>query len=104
MAGEIAMNQKDADRWKSEVLDEIFAALAADSEIEECLVFKGARVLNARLGGGRQSLDLDSNLIKSFVDQHPDREDQKSYLERYMKRAITRHFEGQDTVRFELKG
>jgi Nucleotidyl transferase AbiEii toxin, Type IV TA system len=98
------MNQTDADRWRSEVLDEIFIALAADGEIEECLVFKGARVLNARLGGGRQSLDLDSNLMKSFVDRHPDREDQKSYLERYMKRAITRHFEDQDTVRFELKG
>jgi hypothetical protein len=44
MAGEIAMNQNDADRWKSEALDEILAALAADDEIEECLVFKGARV------------------------------------------------------------
>ena len=54
------------------------------------------RSLNARLGGGRQSLDLDSNLRKSFVDQHPDRQDQKSCLERYMKRAITRHFEGQE--------
>src|SRR5271154_5971806 len=61
------MNPNDFDRWKSEVLDEIFAALAADDEIEECLVFKGARVLNARLGGGRQSLDLDSNLTR-YID------------------------------------
>ena len=98
------MNQKDADRWKSEVLDEIFAALAADDEIEKCLVFKGARVLNARLGGGRQSLDLDSNLMKDFVDRHPDREEQRSYLERHMKRAIYRHFERHDPVRFEFKG
>ena len=104
MAGKAAVNQIDADRCRSEVLDEIFIALAADSEIEECLVFKGARVLNARLGGGRQSLDLDSNLMKSFVDQHPDREYQKSYLERHMKLAITRHFEDQETVRFELRG
>jgi hypothetical protein len=104
MAGEIAMNQKDADRWKSEVLDEIFAALAADDEIEACLVFKGARVLNARLGGGRQSLDLDSNLIKDFVDRHPDREEQKNYLERHVKRAVSRHFESREYVRFNLKG
>ena len=34
-------------RWKSRVLDEVFAALAADPGIGRCLVFKGARVLNA---------------------------------------------------------
>jgi hypothetical protein len=44
MASQVAMNQSDADRWKSDVLDEVFAALAAASETEECLVFKGARV------------------------------------------------------------
>jgi len=104
VAGQIAVNQHDADRWKSKALDEIFTALAADNEIETCLVFKGARVLNARLGGGRQSLDLDSNLMQDFVDRHPDREEQKSYLERQMKRAITHHFEGQDPVRFQLRG
>jgi hypothetical protein len=98
------MNQGDADRWKSDVLDQVFAALAADTAIERCLVFKGARVLNARLRGGRQSLDLDTNLTKEFVDRHPDREEQQSYLERHMKSAIIRHFEGQDPVRFELKG
>jgi hypothetical protein len=98
------MNQSDADRWKSAVLDQVFAALAADTAVEECLVFKGARVLNARLQGGRQSLDLDTNLTKEFVDRHPDREEQKSYLERHLKSAIFRHFESQDPVRFELKG
>ena len=98
------MNQADADRWKSDVLDEVFVALAADTAIERCLIFKGARVLNARLQGGRQSLDLDTNLTKEFVDTHPDREEQQSYLERHMKNAIIRHFERQDPVRFELKG
>jgi Nucleotidyl transferase AbiEii toxin, Type IV TA system len=98
------MNRNDADRWKSEVLDEIFAALAADNQIQECLVFKGARVLNARLGGGRQSLDLDSNLMKEFVERHPNREEQGRYLEHHLKRAIYRHFERHDPVRFELKG
>jgi hypothetical protein len=104
MAGASAMNQKDADRWKSEILDEIFAALAADNQIAECLIFKGARVLNARLGGGRQSLDLDSNLMKEFVERHPNREEQGRYLEHHLKRAIYRHFERHDPVRFELKG
>ena len=44
------MNQKDAERWKSQVLDEIFVALAASEQLDEALVFKGARVLNVRLG------------------------------------------------------
>jgi hypothetical protein len=104
MASQITMNQNDADRWKSDVLDEILAALAADPEIKECLVFKGARVLSALLRGGRQSLDLDSNLIKDFVDRHPDREEQRSYLERHLASAISRHFERHDPVRFELRG
>ena len=41
MAGKAAVNRTDADRWRSEVLDEILIALAADNEIEQCLVFKG---------------------------------------------------------------
>jgi Nucleotidyl transferase AbiEii toxin, Type IV TA system len=98
------VNSYDINRWKSQVLDEIFAALAADDGIEKCLVFKGARVLNARLGGGRQSLDLDSNLMKDFVDRYPDREEQRRYLETHIKRAASRHFERQDPVTFELKG
>ena len=98
------MNSNEVIRWKSEVLDEVFAALAADKEIEECLVFKGARVLNARLGGGRQSLDLDSNLMSKFVERYPVREDQRTYLERTIRRAIDRHFQRQNPVKFELKG
>ena len=54
MVGEHAVNQADADRWKSHVLDEVFVALAASETLDECLVFKGARVLNVRLEGGRQ--------------------------------------------------
>jgi hypothetical protein len=103
MAGKIAVNPNDANRWKSEVLDEVFAALAADHKIVECLVFKGARVLSARLGSGRQSLDLDSNLMRDFVERHPDREEQRRYLEQYVRHAISRHFEAQDPVRFVLQ-
>ncbi len=68
------MNPADGERWKSQVLDEIFIALAASEPLEEALVFKGARVLNVHLGGGRQSLDLDANLVATFVEKHPDRE------------------------------
>lgn len=96
------MNQADAERWKSDVLDEIFIALAESPSIEESLVFKGARVLNIRLSRGRQSLDIDSNLTTAFVARFPDREEQRQFLEREMKAAIRRHFEAKTTVRFQL--
>ncbi len=96
------MNQKDGERWKSQVLDEIFVALAAAKPLEEALIFKGARVLNVRLGGGRQSLDLDSNLTVPFVEKYPDREAQRAFLEEQMTRAVRRHFERQEPVRYEL--
>lgn len=97
------MNRTDADRWVTEILDEVFTALVAANAISSCLIFKGARVLNARLGGGRHSLDLDSNLKDEFVAQHPDREEQRKYLETQMTRALERYFERQIPVRIELK-
>ena len=96
------MNQKDGERWKSQVLDEIFVALAASEQLDEALVFKGARVLNIRLGIGRQSLDLDSNLTAPFVQRYPDREAQRVFLEQEITRAVRRHFERQEPVRYEL--
>lgn len=96
------MNRADSERWQSQVLDEIFEALAAVEQLQECLVFKGARVLNVRLGHGRQSLDLDSNLAAPFVKKYPDREAQRAFLEEQMTRAVRRHFERQEPVRYEL--
>ncbi len=99
------MNPSESERWKSEVLDEILVALAADSGTPKCLVFKAARILNARLGlgAGRQSLDLDSNMTKEFVEGRPDRGEQRQYLELFLQRALSRQFERRDPVRFELK-
>jgi hypothetical protein len=96
------MNQNDGERWKSQVLDEVFIALAASEPLDEALVFKGARVLNVRLGMGRQSLDLDSNLTTPFVQKYPDRETQRVFLEQEITRAVRRHFERQQPVRYEL--
>jgi hypothetical protein len=96
------MNKADAERWKSQVLDEVFVALAAWEPLGESLVFKGARVLNALLGGGRQSLDLDSNLAASFVQRHPDRESQRAFLHQEITQAVRRYFERQDPVRYDL--
>lgn len=102
MVGKYTMNQTDRENWKSQVLDEIFAALAASEQLDKALIFKGARVLNIRLGKGRQSLDLDSNLTASFARQYPEREAQRAFLEQEMTQAIRRHFEQQELVRYEL--
>jgi hypothetical protein len=96
------VNEQDRERWRSQVLDEIFVALAASEQLDEALVYKGARVLNLRLGIGRQSLDLDSNLTTAFVQKNQDREAQRLFLEQEITRAVRRHFERQKLVRFEL--
>jgi hypothetical protein len=96
------MNPAEQERWKCAALDEIFVALAASRPLDDALVFKGARVLHVHLGAGRQSLDIDSNLLPTFAGRFPDREQQRTFLEREMAQAIRRHFERQDPVRYEL--
>jgi len=96
------MNTHDTDAWKSRVLDEVFQAIAESREIVDALVFKGARVLNLRLGSGRQSLDLDSNFRPCFVVTHAERDVQRKFLERELTRAIRRYFERQNPVRLQL--
>jgi hypothetical protein len=97
------MNSNERDNWKFTVLAEILAALAKNSEIRENLIFKGALILNRHLNIQRKSLDIDSNLVSDFALQHPEREAQKEFLEKHVKQAITRHFEAQNPVRYELK-
>jgi len=92
------MNSLDRERWKSQVLDEIFVAIASSETLSRILVFKGARVLNLQLKTARQSLDIDSNLTRDFVRCHPDRLEQRAILEREFDRAIRRHFERQDNL------
>lgn len=98
------MNAEDQDRWKSETLDEVFAAFAASEELRANLVFKGARVLHRRLPTvRRQSLDIDSNLAPSFLERHASTNEQRDVLEGWVRRALMRHFEAQDPVRFQLE-
>lgn len=96
------MNKSEADAWKCEVLDEVFEAIASSKELVDALVFKGARVLNIRLGGGRQSFDIDSNFLPMFVADHSDRNFQREFLERVLTHAVHQYFERQDPVRYQL--
>ncbi len=98
------MNPDEAENWKEELLIEIFLALSKHQPLQTMLVFKGARVLNELLQTvGRRSLDIDSNLLRSFVDSTPDRKQQQANLEKELSIAITRHFEGQSPVKYSLE-
>lgn len=98
------MNPANQKRWKSEVLDETMRAFVADSDLRDKLVFKGARILNLRLGVElRQSLDIDTNLDFAFQHSHPDQQDRKAILESTIRAALSRHFNRQEPVRFAVE-
>jgi hypothetical protein len=98
------MNSDEQSRWKSEVLDVVFEALAASEALTSLLVYKGARVLNRRLrSSDRQSLDIDSNLVARAAAAL-DREEQMRVLEQEIAAALDRHFETEVPVRYELEG
>ncbi|MGA2587102.1 MAG: nucleotidyl transferase AbiEii/AbiGii toxin family protein [Candidatus Aminicenantales bacterium] len=97
------MNAGKREDWKFEVISQILFALAENENIKENLIFKGALILNQYLSSPRKSLDIDSNLTSAFIKSYPRLEQQKSFLKINIEQAISRHFEKQDPVRFELK-
>lgn len=96
------MNTEDTNKWKADILAHILLALASSSELKDVLVYKGALILNRRLGTERMSLDIDSNLLQSFVLALPEKKQQEDFLEKVLKSAIVKYFNRQDPVRFEL--
>lgn len=94
------MQSFDPDRWQSDVLDQIFEALAAYQPIADSMVFKGARVLNLRLGHSRQSLDIDGNLSSAFAASVLTQDARLSFFEKHLPLALARHFDRQEPVRF----
>ena len=102
--GTACMNPANQRRWKSELLDQTLLAFAADSDLRDKLIFKGARILNLRLGEEcRQSLDIDTNLDFTFQQSHPDQQDRKAILESVIKAALLRHFNHQEPVRYAVE-
>lgn len=98
------MNPEEQSRWRSEVLDVVFEAMAASEALTSLLVYKGARVLNLRLqSSDRQSLDIDSNLVARAAEEL-DREEQMQLLEREIEAAVGTRFESETPVRYELEG
>jgi hypothetical protein len=99
------MKKSDGDLWKAEVLRFVLEAFAAHESLRSALIFKGARILNLRLGDDfqRESFDLDSNLDIDCVVNHPQKEDCRGFLARESEVALKRFFNQQDPVRFELE-
>jgi hypothetical protein len=99
------MNPKNQEAWKSQALDTIFEALAANKTLEGKFAYKGARVLSKLLGGNhRQSYDIDMNLMQSFVDAYPDPDEQATCLHHEISIGLTAFFRAQDPLRYKLKG
>ena len=97
------MNHEDAQDWIEEILIEIFQSLSEHPPLHSMLVFKGARVLNEHLQEvGRRSLDIDSNMLQSFIESIPDRAIRQESLEKEMGIAISHHFETQSPVKYSL--
>ncbi len=100
----LELDKQTANSWKNDVLDVVFEALAESAALVDCIVFKGARVLNKRLGSNsRQSLDIDANMLQEFVDNYQSLDEIKDVLEKEIGAALTSYFEKQNPVVYELE-
>jgi hypothetical protein len=99
------MNPNDQSRWKNQILEFALAAFAAHEPLRAALIFKGARILNLRLGdtAARESFDLDTNLDILFTKSHPRRDDRREFFNRECERALKRFFGQQEPIRYEVK-
>jgi predicted nucleotidyltransferase component of viral defense system len=97
------LDKNTANNWKNNVLDIIFEALAESEVLLDCIVFKGARILNKRLESySRQSLDIDANILKEFLDKYENYAQLQEILEIEISESIVNYLEKQETVIYEL--
>ncbi len=97
------MNPLQRERWVSEVLREVMTALMHDESLRQALVFKGAWTLNLHLGESRHSMDIDATAEPGWVKEMGSLESQEAFLKEHLQRAVRRHFEKQNPVRYSLE-
>jgi len=98
------MRNKDQDAWRDEALDILMAAFSTDDELRAALIFKGARILSARLGvAHRYSRDIDANMTQEFVDGRPETNQQKQALEELIRNSLERHLARADPIRYRME-
>ena len=101
--GADCMNKQDQNRWKCEVLTLVLEALSLSERLKPILVYKGARILNLRLGTlSRQSLDIDSNLNVDYK-LYCQEEDIGELLETEFSTALKKFFSKQKPVRYRVE-
>ncbi len=97
------MNTDQQQAWINTVQDHVLDALGRAEALRDVLVFKGARVLRQRLQRSyRQSYDLDANITTTFLAQHPDRDEQRRWLQNAITNALRSHFDAQSIVQYEV--
>jgi len=98
------LKAQEAETWKEALLEEIFIALSKSEKLRQVLIFKGARVLNKLLDtDSRRSLDIDSNLTDAFVNETPNREEQRQVIETLLNEALVSHFDSMNVVRYTVE-
>jgi hypothetical protein len=102
--GCLHMNKTEQNQWKNDVLEFVLEAFARHEPLRSVLVFKGARILNMRLGDTplRQSFDLDSNLNVQCADKYPLKADRLTFLKKQSEVALRKHISRQDPAHFKL--
>ena len=97
------MRPSDQEKWKQDVVELVFSALARHPALADHLVFKGGQVLNLRLPISRRvSVDLDATARESFSDVGRNDEERAAFLNVNVKAALTAFFGAQDVVRFSV--
>lgn len=97
------MNPRQREHWVTEVLREVVTAIMHDEALRAALVFKGAWILNLHLGHTRYSIDIDAAAEPSWVEEMGSLHRQEAFLREHLPRAVRRHFERQNPVRFTMQ-
>lgn len=97
------MQPSDQERWKQEVVELVFCALARRPALIDHLVFKGGQVLNLRLPISRRvSVDLDATARTSFSGVGRDDDERAAFLDANVHAALTSFFDAHPVVRFSV--
>ena len=98
------MDQKSFDNWRDDVMQHVFIALAASTDLNCQLVFKGAQVLSRRLGdAARQSYDIDANLRDEIQVGTVTAVERRDNLQSAIQGALEDYFRSAPSVRYMIE-
>lgn len=99
------MNRNDREGWKGEALDFILVAIAQDHELNDGLIFKGARLMYGRVTSmRRRSLDLDATIVRNSRAIESTVAETATWFSARLSKAIQRAAESEQPIRYALNG